>query len=113
MVMPDSRSTVMEVSSPPNESDISVPSNRMDSTDAPSSAGTSSSQEEGINDRCPHCGGRFVFYTTEVRYEPTCDVYICENDRMKNDGECPGASIKVYSDGVIYRSAFGIDWTID
>lgn len=54
-----------------------------------------------------------MFHTTEVRYEPTCDIYICENDRVREDGECPGASIKVYSDGVIYRSAFGIDWMVD
>lgn len=113
MVVPVSGSIVMEVSSPANESDASVPANRMESTDAPPSAGTSSPQEDGINDRCPHCGGRFLFDTVKVRYEPTCDIYICENDRKREDGECPGASIKVYSDGVIFRSAYGIDWSVD
>lgn len=64
-------------------------------------------------DRCPHCGGGFTLDHSETRYKPACDVYVCETAKAGDSDSCPGARIKVYSDDVVVRTAFGMDWNGD
>jgi len=61
------------------------------------------------DERCPNCGSSFVYHDEDAGLAPTCLVFVCEDHFLRAGGDCPGATIRVYEDGFISRTAFGAE----
>ena len=78
-------------------------------TDAPTVPDRYQYDPRATGEQCPHCGGAFEFHDEDVALEPTCAIFVCAEHFVTAGGDCPGATIRVYEDGFVSRSAFGAE----